>query len=177
MTISTWSHVNPLGSGNRVSSWWVLQREGDKRLWIPASTAKWAATKQCRTSSVHSKQVGPPMPLPFPRSAHSLLTREMPTFSCPLQPDMSKTNTPGLEHVSPNHYKSKKKKLDSSRQQIIYFQLSCSTCCTNSSTDGEVTCSKVAQNLDTFDTYCDDRTSEQVRFPNPDVFLMILQKK
>lgn len=117
------------------------------------------------------------MPLPFPRSACSLLTREMPTFSCPLQPDMSKTNTPGLEHVSPNHYKSKKKKLDSSRQQIIYFQLSCSTCCTNSSTDGEVTCSKVAQNLDTFDTYCDDRTSEQVRFPNPDVFLMILQKK
>lgn len=131
---------------------------------------------QCRTSSVHSKQVGLPMPLPFPRSACSLLTREMPTFSCPLQPDMSKTNTPGLEHVSPNHYKSKKK-LDSSRQQIIYFQLSCSTCCTNSSTDGEVTCSKVAQNLDTFDTYCDDRTSEQVRFPNPDVFLMILQKK
>ena len=119
----------------------------------------------------------PPMHLPFPRSACSLLTREMPTFSCPLQPDMSKTNTPGLEHVSPNHYKSKKKKLDSSRQQIIYFQLSCSTCCTNSSTDGEVTCSKVAQNLDTFDTYCDDRTSEQVRFPNPDVFLMILQKK
>lgn len=119
---------------------------------------------------------GPPMPLPFPRSAHSLLTREMPTFSCPLQPDMSKTNTPGLEHVSPNHYKSKKK-LNSSRQQIIYFQLSCSTYCTNSSTDGEVTCSKVAQNLDTFDTYCDDRTSEQVRFPNPDAFLMILQKK
>lgn len=117
------------------------------------------------------------MPLPFPRSAHSLLTREMPTFSCPLQPEVSKTNTPGLEHVSQITTKAKKKKLNSSRQQIIYFQLSCSTYCTNFSTDGEVTCSKVAQNLDTFDTYCDDRTSEQVRFTNPDAFLMILQKK
>lgn len=178
MTISTWSHVNPLGSGNRVSSWWVLQREGDKRLWIPASTAKWAATKHNAELPVSTaSRWAPPCPCPS-QGVHTACSQEKCQLS--VVPSNLTWVRPTLQAWNTFHQiitKAKKKKLDSSRQQIIYFQLSCSTCCTNSSTDGEVTCSKVAQNLDTFDTYCDDRTSEQVRFPNPDVFLMILQKK
>lgn len=82
MTTRTRSHVNPLGSGNRVSWLSRLQRR-DKGV-NPSLCCQVGSRLVAELPVSAASGCALPYPLPFPKSKYNLLTGETPTFSCSL---------------------------------------------------------------------------------------------